>query len=64
MTLMGKNVGCLLKGGGGGGTEDVRVVQISLAVGLQKTPHSPEFRRWFWKPNQAAVFMKTTRHRA
>lgn len=34
MTLMGKNVGCLLKGGEGGRTGDVRVVQISLAVGL------------------------------
>lgn len=54
-------MGCLLKGGG---TGDVRVVQLSLAVGLSKMPHSPEFHRWFWKPNPAAVFMKTTRHRA
>lgn len=37
---MGKNVDCLLKGGGLG---DVRVVPVSLAVGLSKTPHSPSF---------------------
>lgn len=44
----------------GGGAGDVRVVQISLAVGLSKMPHSPKFHHWFWKPNQAAVFTKTT----